>query len=147
MFMLLRHGGVIRTVFVLGLHHYLHVPSKTLLTSFTLSTRFISCGAVGVHVAPFISFLHGPYVPANARYLAVVIWLDPARLGAVLRGLAYYGISDDLQSSAVASQPVPYLSLQHLRAPRDVLLMSASLACLQDGLIRSGRGFVMFFFS
>ena len=65
-------------------------------------------------------------MPASAGYLAVVIWLDPVRLGAVLRGLAYYGISDDLQSSAVASQPVSCLRLQHLRAPRDVLPTLAS---------------------
>jgi hypothetical protein len=75
--------------------------------------------------------------------VGVVIWLNPARLDAVLSGLAYYGISDDLQSSAVAFQPVPFLSLQHLRAPRDVLLTSASLACLHAGLIRSVLDFVM----
>ena len=82
-------------------------------------------------------------MPASARYLAVVIWLDPARLGAILRGLANYGIYDDLQSSAVASQPVLCLSLQQRRTPRDVLLTSTSLACLHGGLIRSVLDFVM----
>ena len=83
---------------------------------------------------------HGPYVPASARYLAVVIWLDPARLGAVLRDLANYGIAGDLQSSVVASQPVPCLGLHHLRATRDLhacLRVGFFSIWFHGGLIRS----------